>query len=251
MTHRAEAGPGLAAPAGVRYGSDGLVPGIVQDVSGQVRMLGYLDAEALAATLETGIAHFHSRSRGALWRKGETSGNELRVLRISTDCDLDALLLEVEPAGPTCHTGRGSCFDPPDAGDEVVLSHARSTEGFAWLETLWQIVIARLGERPDGSYTARLVASGPEAVARKVTEEAIEVLLAARDDEVAAGTSASADRVATQDALASELGDLLFHALVLAAERGLPPSRVIEVLKDRHAGRVSPPVGPAELGLRT
>jgi phosphoribosyl-ATP pyrophosphohydrolase/phosphoribosyl-AMP cyclohydrolase len=186
-------------------------------------MVGHLDAEALAATLETGDVHFHSRSRDRLWRKGETSGNALRLVEATLDCDADALLLTVRPAGPTCHTGTRSCFDTDASAAEA------EPQGFAWLETLWQTIDDRARRRPAGSYTASLLEAGVDATVRKVGEEATEVVLAAKDD--AAGPSP-----ATQKALAGELADLLYHALVLAAERGLPPADVIAALRERHAG---------------
>jgi phosphoribosyl-AMP cyclohydrolase / phosphoribosyl-ATP pyrophosphohydrolase len=211
----------------VRFAADGLVPAVVQDATdGRVLMLAYMDAEALEATLATGDLHFHSRSRDRLWRKGETSGNVLRLVDLAPDCDGDALLLIVDPAGPTCHRGTRSCFDPVGASPE------RSTQGFAWLETLWATIGARATDRPEGSYTARLLGGGVDAVARKVTEEATEVLMAARDD--AAAEAGGRDRAVTRGALAGEAADLLYHALVLLTERGLPASEVIKKLQDRH-----------------
>ncbi len=211
----------------ISYGQDGLVPVIAQDVhDGRVLMLAWMDAEALAATLATGEVHFHSRARDRLWRKGETSGNVLRLVDLATDCDNDALLLTVDPVGPTCHRGTRSCFDPDGAPAE------RSTQGFAWLETLWSTIAARGADRPEGSYTASLLAGGVDAAGRKVTEEATEVLMAAKDD--AAAQRAGTDRSPTQAALAGEAADLLYHALVLLAERDLAPSAVIEVLRGRH-----------------
>ena len=203
-------------PGAVRFGADGLVPVVVQDArDGRVLMVAYMDAEALAATIETGEVHFHSRSRDRLWRKGETSGNVLRVVDLAIDCDGDALLVSVDPAGPTCHRGTRSCFDPDGAPAEP------TTQGFASLETLWTTIAERSATRPEGSYTAGLLEGGVDAVARKVTEEATEVLLAARDD--AEAERAGADRTATREALAGETADLLYHALVLLAERGLEP----------------------------
>ena len=211
----------------VTYDERGLVPAIVQDVvDGRVLMLAWMDAEALDATLATGDVHFHSRSRGELWRKGETSGNVLRLVSLVTDCDSDALLVTVEPTGPTCHRGTRSCFDPDGAPAE------RSTQGFAWLETLWTTIASRAAERPEGSYTARLLAGGVDAVARKVTEEATEVLIAAKDDASAEATRS--ERTATSDALAGETADLLFHALILLAERGQDPTAVLATLRERH-----------------
>ena len=225
----------------VALGADGLVPAVVQDsVDGRVLMLGYMDAEALAATAATGEVHFHSRSRDRLWRKGETSGNVLRVVDLATDCDADALLVSVEPAGPTCHRGTRSCFDPvgspatPDgrSDDGAGTLDAPGTQGFAWLETLWNTIAERAAHRPAGSYTARLLDGGVDAAGRKVTEEATELLLAAKDD--AAAEAAGADRTASRAALANEAADLVFHALVLLAERGLAPEAVIATLASRH-----------------
>ena len=216
--------------ASVSFDAGGLVPAIVQDArDGRVLMVAYMDAEALTATLATGEVHFRSRSRDRLWRKGETSGNVLRLVGISTDCDGDALLVMVDPAGPTCHRGTRSCFDPPGAPG------VRTTQGFAWLETLWTTVADRARSRPEGSYTARLLDGGVDAVGRKVTEEATEVLLAARDD--AEAERAGMDRAASRAALAGEVADLLYHALVLLAERGTQPAAVLDVLEARGRAR--------------
>jgi phosphoribosyl-ATP pyrophosphohydrolase/phosphoribosyl-AMP cyclohydrolase len=206
-----------------RYDANGLVPAIVQDnADGRVLMLAFMDEEALNATLETGEVHFHSRSRGKLWKKGETSGNVLRLVSIAEDCDQDALLLTVDPTGPTCHRGTRSCFDPDGAPPE------RATEGFGWLESLWSTISERAATRPAGSYTAELLEGGVDRAGRKVTEEATEVLMAAKDD-------AAASTPALRSALAAESADLLYHLLVLLAERNVPPSDVITELRRRHA----------------
>jgi phosphoribosyl-AMP cyclohydrolase / phosphoribosyl-ATP pyrophosphohydrolase len=211
------------------YGADGLVPAIVQDrADGRVLMLAWMDAEALAATLATGEVHFHSRSRDQLWRKGETSGNVLRLVDLAVDCDSDALLVSVDPLGPTCHRGTRSCFDPEGAPAD------RPTQGFAWLEALWSTIASRAAIRPAGSYTTSLLDGGVDAAGRKVTEEATEVLMAAKDD--AAAQASGSDRAATREALAGEAADLVYHALVLLAERGVPPSDVVQALRRRHAG---------------
>lgn len=251
MTWTAPAPAATFEPAAVRFGSaDGLVPAVVQDISdGTLLMVGYVDAEALAATLASGEVHFHSRSRGRLWRKGETSGNLLRLRGIALDCDGDALLLSVDPSGPTCHRGTRSCFDPasgaangeadpttePRAGPSATAPRAAqpAEQGFAWLETLWATITDRVATRPPASYTTRLVDGGVDAVGRKLTEEATEVLLAAKDD--AALETAGRPRDATRAALAGEAADLLYHALVLLAERDLAPQTVIAVLRARHA----------------
>jgi phosphoribosyl-ATP pyrophosphohydrolase/phosphoribosyl-AMP cyclohydrolase len=218
-------------PTAVRYGPDGLVPAVVQDAAdGRVLMLAWQDAEAVAATLETGEAHFHSRSRGTLWRKGETSGNTLAVESMELDCDADAVLIRAVPAGPTCHTGSRSCFDV-EPGAESESSTAREQD-FAWLEQLWATIDERARTRPEGSYTSSLLDAGVDATARKVAEEATEVVMAAKDDAVAERAGTERPR----EELAGELADLLYHSLVLCAERGLPPSEIIETLKQRHGG---------------
>ena len=219
----------------VAWDDAGLVPGVVQDIAdGRVLMLGWLDAEALAATLSTGEVHFHSRSRDRLWRKGETSGNVLHLRTLALDCDGDALLIGVEPAGPTCHRGVRSCFDAGNASVDrgSVAGGDVAPEGFAWLEALWSTISARAVERPTGSYTVALLEGGVDLAGRKVAEEATEVLLAAKNDEAAQRADASRDE--TLGLLAGEAADLVYHTLVLLAERGVPPSAVIDVLRDRH-----------------
>ena len=209
------------------WGPDGLAPAVVQDAAdGRVLMLAWMDEEAWRTTNETGIVHFHSRSRDRLWRKGETSGHELRLRGVALDCDADAILLTVAAVGPTCHRGTRSCFDPEGAPAES------TAQDFVWLEALWTTIASRAVERPAGSYTTSLLDGGVDATARKVTEEATEVLIAAKDD--AAAEVAGTDRTATRQALAGEAADLIYHALVLLAERDVAPSAVIEVLRGRH-----------------
>jgi phosphoribosyl-ATP pyrophosphohydrolase/phosphoribosyl-AMP cyclohydrolase len=238
------------------WGPDGLVPVVVQDeADGRVLMVAYTDVEALAMTQTTAQLHFYSRSRQTLWRKGATSGNTLQVVSLDLDCDRDAILATVRPAGPACHRGTRSCFDPePEGGAEIegadeageagggpVESTEPPTEtavtypqpqGFAWLETLWSTIEDRRDRRPVGSYTVSLLDGGVDAIGRKVTEEATEVLIAAKND--AAAEAAGADRALTSTALAAESADLLYHALVLVAERGLSPRAVLDVLVTRH-----------------
>jgi phosphoribosyl-ATP pyrophosphohydrolase/phosphoribosyl-AMP cyclohydrolase len=227
----------------VAWGPNGLVPAVVQDAAdGRVLMVAYVDAEALAATLASGEVHFHSRSRDRLWRKGETSGNVLRLRDLAVDCDGDALLIVADPVGPTCHRGTRSCFDalddaPPaasgSAGSAAALAPASTAapgQGFEWLETLWATIDARAGADPAASYTARLLAAGVDGPARKVAEEATEVLMAAKDD----ATADAESRATTRDALTGEVADLLYHTLVLLRERDLPPSTIIARLRERH-----------------
>jgi phosphoribosyl-ATP pyrophosphohydrolase/phosphoribosyl-AMP cyclohydrolase len=197
------------------YDERGLVPGIVQDArTGRVLMLAYLNAEALEATRSTGRAHFWSRSRNELWCKGATSGNTMEVRSLRLDCDGDTVLLEVVPAGPACHTGAEACFD---ANEPAVA-------GFSRLERLWATIRQRASDRPEGSYTVRLLDEGVDAVARKVLEEAAETALAAKDHAV--GT-------ADDRRLAEEAADLIYHLLVLLAERGVDPALTLDILDDR------------------
>ena len=228
---------------------------VVQDSrDGRVLMVGWLDDEALAATLRTGFVHFHSRSRDRLWRKGETSGNTLPVRAIEVDCDGDTYLIQADPAGPTCHTGDRSCFD---AGlmDLEGSRTTRSTtvpldEGFEQLEALWATIGARRSADPASSYTARLLAGGVDAVGRKVVEEATEVLMAAKDDAATddAATAAASprpdaanpSRTATRGQLAEESADLLYHLLVLLAQRGVAPREVLALLRQRSRSTVLP-----------
>jgi phosphoribosyl-ATP pyrophosphohydrolase/phosphoribosyl-AMP cyclohydrolase len=199
----------VAVPQQLVTDAAGLVPVVVQDrASGDVLMVAWANAEALAKTAETGLAHFWSRSRRALWRKGETSGNGLRVVEARTDCDRDTLLLVVEPQGPACHTGTRSCF-----GEQ-------SPTAAGMLEELARVVAERAQASPEASYTARLLARGPDQVLKKIGEEATEVVLAAR--------------VQSDERLAEESADLLYHLLVALHQRGLPLVRVMDELRRRR-----------------
>lgn len=202
----------------VSWGADGLVPGIVQDArTGEVRMLGYLDAEALRLTIETGLVHFYSRSRQRIWKKGETSGNVLRLVDVRLDCDGDALLLRVIPVGPTCHTGAESCFfAPPIATSGEVVA------GPAIVGRIAEVVDQRHAARPEGSYTTYLFEQGVDKIGKKIGEEAAEVIIASKNDD--------------PDALAGEAADLIYHLLVLLRARDLPLEAVWSVLESRHAG---------------
>jgi phosphoribosyl-ATP pyrophosphohydrolase/phosphoribosyl-AMP cyclohydrolase len=188
----------------------GLTPAIVQDDrSGQVLMLGYLNEESLRLTKETGLVHFFSRSREELWKKGETSGNTLSVVSITEDCDGDALLIRAIPAGPTCHTGLVSCFG--------------EAETFGTLHMLEETIISRRDLRPEGSYTVSLLDGGVEAIGRKVVEEAVEVLLAAKDH----AAEGSRDRVS------EEAADLIYHLMALLVERRVEWNSVLKALDQR------------------
>jgi len=195
---------------------DGLLPAIVQHArTGRVLMLGYMSEDSLRDTLESGRVVFFSRSRQQLWTKGETSGNFLNVVNVSTDCDRDAILVTADPLGPTCHLGSESCFDEAEATDAQRL---------AFLSLLERIIANRIAEQPDGSYVARLFERGPSRMAQKVGEEGIEVALASvtRDD----------------DGVISESADLLFHLLLLLRSRDLSLAAVVDELRARHASRM-------------
>jgi len=188
----------------------GLLPASVQDAAtGQVLMLGYMSREALAATLERGRAVFHSRSKGRLWEKGETSGNTLKVREVLADCDDDALLVKAEPVGPTCHLGTASCF-------------GGTADGAGFLGTLSRIVAARSASDPAESYTARLLAEGTAKIAQKVGEEGVELALAA----------VGRDR----QGCIEEAADLLYHVTVLMEARGFGWEEVAATLRGRHQG---------------
>jgi phosphoribosyl-AMP cyclohydrolase / phosphoribosyl-ATP pyrophosphohydrolase len=189
--------------------SGGLLPAIVQHwLTGEVLMLGYMNAEALAHTQALGKVTFYSRSKARLWTKGESSGNELLLKSICMDCDADTLLVQADPKGPTCHLGTSSCF-----GDAV-----KPPLGF--LAKLDALVASRKTELPDGSYTTRLFNGGTRRIAQKVGEEGVETALAA----VAQG----------DDELLGEAADLIFHLTVLLRARGFGLADVTRVLAERH-----------------
>lgn len=196
-------------PEGLVFDASGLVPVVVQDrASGDVLMVAWANAEALERTAETGYAHFWSRSRQALWEKGETSGNRMRVREARADCDRDTLLLVVDPEGPACHTGIRSCF-----GEQ-------SPTAAGILEELRRVIAERARSGGEGSYTVRLLSKGLDHTLKKVGEEATEVILAAKGESDAR--------------LAEESADLLFHMLVALAHRGVDPVKVLDVLRLRR-----------------
>jgi len=202
----------LDVPEGVVFGADGLVTVVAQDrASGDVLMVAHANAEALALSARTGQAHFWSRSRQALWRKGETSGNTLAVVAMRRDCDGDAVVMIVDPAGPACHTGSRTCFG---GGTETLAGV---------LGALERVIADRAGADPAASYTARLLARGLDHSLKKVGEEATEVVLAAKGE--------------SDQRLAEESADLVYHLMVVLAQRRVPLARVLEVLAARRSGR--------------
>jgi phosphoribosyl-ATP pyrophosphohydrolase/phosphoribosyl-AMP cyclohydrolase len=189
----------------VHFGDDGLVPVVAQSaLSGEVLMVAYADRQALERTRETGQAHYHSRSRGALWKKGETSGHHQVVEDVRVDCDGDAVLYVVRQHGPACHTGAPTCFGEPTG---------------AILTRLARTIADRGRTRPTGSYTARLLDEGVGRIAQKLGEEAVETVVAATSEDAAR--------------LTSEAADLFYHLLVLLEAKELPLDRVFEELAQR------------------
>lgn len=204
------------------WDAQGLIPAVAQETAtGEVLMVAWMDREALTRTLETGLAHYWSRSRQSLWRKGESSGHAQHVDGVYADCDRDTLLVQVHQDGVACHTGARTCFfthlrgagTPPAAG-----------AGPAMLEVLERVLQSRKVERPEGSYTASLFDRGETQICRKIGEEATEVVTAALGGE-------------GDGRVVSEVADLWFHTMVLLAARGLPLRRVFEELASRHGGK--------------
>ena len=209
----------------IEFDQRGLAPCVVQDwTTGEVLMLAYVSAESLEMTLETGDLHFHSRSRDELWKKGESSGSFMHLRQLRYDCDGDAIVAMVDPAGPACHTGERTCFyrevggaaepgkdAPPAAGEPRRVVHEA-------LPSLERTLRSRAAERPEGSYTVELL-DNPTLIGEKVEEEAEEVVRAAREE--------------TDERVAEEAADVLYHLWVLLAARQVPPAAVFEVLNGR------------------
>ncbi|MCS7019375.1 MAG: bifunctional phosphoribosyl-AMP cyclohydrolase/phosphoribosyl-ATP diphosphatase HisIE [Cytophagales bacterium] len=188
---------------------NGLLPAVVQDVTTEkVLMLGYMNEEAYQKTLSEKVVTFFSRSKNRLWTKGETSGNYLHVRDILVDCDGDTILVKAHPQGPTCHTGADTCFS--EANQNKLL----------FLNQLLQIIRSRKNASPETSYTAKLFAKGINQIAQKVGEEAVELIIEAKDN--------------NKELFLGEAADLLFHYLVLLEAKSVELDEVIEVLQKRH-----------------
>jgi phosphoribosyl-ATP pyrophosphohydrolase/phosphoribosyl-AMP cyclohydrolase len=214
------------AAEAIRFDDAGLVPCVAQDWrTGEVLTLAYMNAEALRRTRETGEVHYFSRSRDRLWHKGEASGNTQRLRQLRYDCDADAIVAIVEPAGPACHTGQRSCFyrdldgsaDPTPDADPV--SGEPGLAPFEALATLERTLAARAAERPEGSYTVELL-DDPERIGAKVREEA---------EEAARAAGAESD-----ERVAEEAADVLYHLAVLLRSRQIEIAEVMEVLNGRR-----------------
>jgi phosphoribosyl-ATP pyrophosphohydrolase/phosphoribosyl-AMP cyclohydrolase len=210
-----------SVPEDLQYGPDGLLPAIIQDASdGAVLMLAYMNHEALSLTLQTGYTHFWSRSRQVLWKKGETSGNVQRVEAVHYDCDNDTLLIQVTQHNVACHTGQRSCFYRP-----LVLPSGRTSEKTVngqspdILAALYQLILIRRDTGDETSYVKRLFTRGQDGIAKKVVEEAAEVILASKN--------------AAPPELVYELADLWFHALVLLSYHQIHPYEILQELQRR------------------
>jgi phosphoribosyl-ATP pyrophosphohydrolase/phosphoribosyl-AMP cyclohydrolase len=202
--------------ADLKFGADGLLPAVVQHhQSGQVLMVGFANREAVARTLATRTAWFYSRSRQELWQKGETSGNFLRLTGLRVDCDADTLIYLCDPVGPTCHTGEPSCFF-----NRLEDVEPGETNGEAEAELFGTILARQAAGDTSGSYVAKLLGQGVDRIAKKVGEEATEVVIAAKN----------ADRAE----MAYEIADLWFHTFVLLAHQGMTPADVWAELRSRR-----------------
>lgn len=189
--------------------ADGLIPAIVQDTStGFVLMLGFMNAEAIEVSRTSGFVTFFSRSKQRLWRKGETSGNYLEIVSIAPDCDADTILIKAKPHGPVCHTGTDTCFAEVNYSDLLFLNELES------------VIEDRRLNPSNGSYVSNLFAQGINRIAQKVGEEAVETVIAAKDDD--------------ENVLKEEAADLLFHYLVLLSAKGLKLGDIVEILDQRH-----------------
>ncbi len=222
----------VQVPGDLRFDANGLMPAIVQDIlNGQVLMHAYMNAEALDRTLQTGVAHYYSRSRQCLWRKGEQSGHVQRVREILYDCDADTLLLKVDQEVAACHTGSRSCFfrGLPVRGvrGEETSGQPSATgwvnAGLDVLSVVSDRILDRKAVAPEGSYVASLFAQGRDQILKKILEESAEVLTASKDDDRAR--------------LVYEMADLWFHTLVLLAERGIRPEEIAQELARRIGKR--------------
>jgi phosphoribosyl-ATP pyrophosphohydrolase/phosphoribosyl-AMP cyclohydrolase len=204
------------------WDAQGLIPAVVQDTeSGQLLMVAWMNSEALEATRRTGLTHFWSRSRQALWRKGETSGHAQHVDGIYADCDRDTLLVQVHQDGVACHTGARTCFFT--RLDGLAGEPGAAGAGPAMLEVLERVLESRKAARPPQSYVAGLLEKGQPQICRKIGEEAAEVMTAALGGE-------------GDDRVVSEVADLWFHTMVLLTARGIPLRRVFQELARRHPG---------------
>jgi len=203
----------------LKFDDRGLIPAVVQDASsGKVLMLAYMNQEALKKTIETKKTWFYSRSRQKLWNKGETSGNYQEVIQISYDCDADALLVKVKQHGPACHTGEYSCFHNTvmNLGDEKEIYSSNDSI----INELYEVISNRFKERPEGSYTTYLFNEGQDKILKKIGEEAAEIIIGSKNQ--------------SREEVIYEMGDLLYHCLVLLVLHGIKPYEIMDELAKRR-----------------
>ena len=191
---------------------DGLIPAIIIDnENSQVLMLGFMNKESLDKTIETNLVTFFSRTKNALWTKGETSGNYLKLVDILTDCDNDTLLIYAEPQGPTCHTGNYSCFN---------IDNVKSLK---FLNELFDLIKERKRELPENSYTTKLFVDGSNRIIQKVGEEAVETVIAAKNKD--------------KNEIINETSDLIYHLFVMLTDQDIEFSEIVDNLQKRHTGK--------------
>ena len=203
----------------LKFDQNGLIPAVVQNYkTGKVLMLGYMNQESFKKTMESGTVWFFSRSRNQLWNKGETSGNFLDVIEIASDCDDDAVLIKVEPQGPTCHTGEESCFHHS-------FDAAKNEKAFdqTVLFDLFDVIESRKTNPIEGSYTNYLFEKGIDKILKKVGEETAETIIAAKNN--------------SKEEITYETADLFYHLLVMMSERGIRPEDIMKTLYERHNGK--------------
>ena len=208
----------------VKFDEKGLIPAIVQDATTkEVLTLAYMNRTSLEKSIESKETWFYSRSRQELWHKGATSGNTQSIVEMKLDCDRDAIVVLVNPAGPACHTGAISCFSESILKEEITVKNEASLSDYQILMDLEQIIDQREKERPEGAYTTYLFEEGVDKILKKVGEEASEVIIAAKNR--------------SQEELKWEASDLLYHLLVLLREQGLPFKEILNVLQERHLNK--------------
>jgi len=203
----------------LKFNAKGLIPAIVQEgKTCKVLMMAWMNADSLELTRKTGLTHFYSRSRGKLWKKGEESGNIQKVKKLEYDCDGDTLLVTVEPSGPACHTGNKTCFFR-EIADTDEVAPAKVGDGEEILLRLYQTILQRKRELPEGSYVASLFKKGENAFLKKIGEEAVEFVMAYKND--------------SKDEMVYESADLIFHMMVTLADKEVSPEEVLAELKKR------------------
>lgn len=197
------------------YDKNGLIPAVVQNsVTLKVLMVGYMSKESVEKTISSGSVWFYSRSRNALWNKGESSGNFLKTVKITVDCDSDCLLIYAIPLGPTCHTNNESCFFT-----DIYINEENNSASLSMLEDLYNIIEERKANSSEGSYTTYLFDKGIDKILKKIGEEASEVIIAAKN--------------ASIDEIVYETSDLLYHTMVMLSERGVRPNLILDELYKR------------------